>query len=315
MQSKLIQIFDLKDFPIQIDIRRDVYIKKIPEGKASDVYRVQAFDRNGISHLLAIKFIYDSWKLREIKVYKEYLSNSPFKVPELIYSNEDKGLLVLEWLDDFQLRPLLSQIHLETLREWIIKKHLFFKGKFKNIDFNYESHLPWMFRDPFGRLENFHAKELFGVITQIAKFKKNIEKLLLSLDYPVTLDHSDLEIQNLLYRDSKKLAVVDWTNAIKGYGLFDIAQFRKLYIQNFDKDIAKATTIKLLESVNLENKFEMVLIFSIVKEIMLLDYYLNVRKLPVKNEIVKDSIALLKSDLNNINIRLNRHFVWVRTTF
>lgn len=279
MESLIKKIFRQDDFPLKIDLN-SLVITKLEGGKASDVFKVS--DINGIS--LAVKIPKTDWQRREIHVYRDYLSKTHIDAPRYIYEHNN-SVLFIEWIVNYKTVEKMSLSNLITLKDWIVNKYKESLSLFKNEKVDLSKHISWMIEEPVKRLIK-NADIDLNVKKALVKNKPELIKIIENIGLPMVLDHSDLEIQNLLFnKDSSSLCVIDWANAIKSPGFFDIAQYRKLAREHTSTQANKLIH-DLLEEVGLdENKHIYLLnVFAYLKEIMLLDYYL----IKNKNSFLKE---------------------------
>lgn len=293
MESLIKKILRQDDFPLKIGLN-SLVITKLEGGKASDVFKVS--DINGIS--LAVKIPKTDWQRREIHVYRDYLSKTHIDAPQYIFEYNN-SVLFIEWINNHKTAETLSLPNLITLKDWIVNKHKESLLLFKNEGVDLSKHISWMINEPINRLVKNDDLDL-GMKSSLIKNKSKLIKLIENVRSPMVLDHCDLEIQNLLFNeDSSSLCVIDWANAIKSPGFFDIAQYRKL-AQKHTSTQADKLIHDLFEEVGLnENKHIYLLnIFAYLKEIMLLDYYLVKNKNSFLKEIAYSKKVILYERLD-----------------
>lgn len=199
--------------------------KHIKSGFTDNVFMVTVdFKSQDKSQSLIIKEYLKDWHQREIDVYRELLQSNEFLgSPKLVAQKQN--FLVLEYLSPDRTRGITSK-EVSELMDWLITKHNFFKEKVcidkfseeENIQTNYLVEKPLLTIPKV--LEN--QKTIKTILSCRDKFINNIK---INSQLPQTLEHGDLEPQNLFVDSSGKLRVIDWVNTRKGSGLFDINQY------------------------------------------------------------------------------------------
>lgn len=281
MESLIKKILRQDDFPLRIDLN-SLVITGLEGGKASSVFKIS--DKKGVS--LVVKIPKTDWQRREIHVYRDYLSKTHIDAPRYIYEHNN-SILFIEWIVNYKTVEKMSLSNLITLKDWIVNKYKESLLLFKNEKVDLSKHISWMIEEPVKRLIKSDDVGL-NVKKALVKNKPKLIKMIENVGLPVVLDHSDLEIQNLLFnKDSSSLYVIDWANSIRSTGFFDVAQYRKL-AQEYAPTDAERLTHDLLEELSLnQNKYKyLVNVFAYLKEIMLLDYYLIKNKNSFLKEIV-----------------------------
>ncbi len=262
---------------IGIDVK-NITVTSLLGGKESSIYKVT----NQNDKCVVVKIPKTDWQKREIHVFRDYLSKLDISTPRFLgeYNNE---VLIIEFLEDCKTLNKLSLSELKLLREWIINKHSKSCKLFTNESRSLLKHAEWMVNHPIKQILSNKSIES-DVKGKLLELQPNLLKALDKIDLPMVLDHSDLEIQNLLF-DTKKedVCVLDWANAIKSPGFYDIAQFRKLARQYVSND-ADSLVSELMKEVGLADNNDLLETFALIKEINLLSYYLKERGVEKDNK-------------------------------
>jgi len=271
----------------------NITITSLLGGKESSIYKVT--DKKGKS--VVVKIPKTDWQKREIRVFKEYLSKFTINTPEFLGDDNDE-ILIIEFLDDYHNSKKLSLNELELLKNWIVAKHKKSKALFKDIPTSLSKHIDWMIKNPISHITS--CDELSGDVKEkLTKLGPRLVDMLETIDLPLVLDHCDLEVQNLLFNsENNKICVIDWANAIKSPGFFDIAQFKKLAKQ-YVLDKADDLISGLMKEVEYSEYSDLLEIFSLIREINLLSYYLKRRGKNYKKDIEYSCNIITKYEQQN----------------
>jgi Ser/Thr protein kinase RdoA (MazF antagonist) len=268
---------------VGIDIK-SITTTSLLGGKESSIYKVT--DQN--DKCVVVKIPKTDWQKREIRVFDEYLSKLNITTPKLLGEYKDE-VLIIEFLNGYTTLNEFSLNELTVLMNWIVTKHKKSKEIFVDETRSLSKHVDWMINDPIKRILSDISVST-DIKSKLTRLKPKLVETLNTVDLPLVLDHCDLEAQNLLFNSKRdKVYVVDWANAIKSPGFFDISQFRKLVRQYFPSKAADLTT-QLMEEVGYTKPKhqDLLEVFMLTKEIDLLSYYLRDRN---KNRDFKKEIA------------------------
>lgn len=210
----------LADF-LKLELEKlNIEFEHLTKGFTDNVFLIKTSDKKFV-----LKEYTESWHNREAKVYRELLAQNSFlNAPKLIYSNEK--LLLIEFIETSSEN--MNPENLANLVEWIINKHNYFINKLDNsFEESTKVRYYYLVEKPFSRMESY--------ISNNVKFKREIQNIIASkqifiesLDFidsfPKTLEHGDLEPQNLLIDQNNNLKIVDWVNTKSSSGLMDINQ-------------------------------------------------------------------------------------------
>jgi len=197
----------------------------IPSGFTDNVFRADVPTIDGQKTFIVKEYL-KGWHQKEKGVYETVLQQNAFLgVPQLLASGN--GFVVLEYLDPNRCHPF-QQEHIGLLQQWLVAKHIFFREHPEfTVDFEEspETQIYYLVEKPLtllARLENTEFGYLSGKVVGHEKYFRNV--VLTNSSLPPTLEHGDLETQNLFVEDETRLRVIDWVNARRGSGLFDINQ-------------------------------------------------------------------------------------------
>jgi len=253
---------------------KNLKITPLLGGKESSVFKVTG--QNGKS--VIVKLPKTDWQKREIHVFKDYINKLDINSPKFL-GEQNNEVLILEFLDKCSNLDSLSLSELELLLDWIATKHEQSRKLFKEEPRSMSKHIDWMIREPFSQIVGSKNMDA-DIKKKLTEIQPKLITVLKEVDLPLVLDHSDLEIQNLLFNSKRDTVyVVDWANAIKSPGFFDITQFRKL-AREYAPNKADSLMEELLNKLNLNEVKHRSLLeyFSTIKEIGLLSYYLNIKR-------------------------------------
>lgn len=208
----------------------NISFSHIKKGFTDNVFLVTVILQSGLSHKFIVKEYLKEWHQKEKRIYEQLLPKYELGTPKLIQSGSN--YIILEHIPSSYIEIQKQQLGL--LREWIIKKHKIVQGSsiLDNFQESKEIQQHYLIEKPLNLIEQVAkmrqdkrliiTRELADkVLSQKDKMVKYIE---LQDKLPQTIEHGDLEPQNLLCKNNK-MVVVDWVNARKGCGLFDINQY------------------------------------------------------------------------------------------
>ncbi len=187
---------------------------------------------------LIIKQYLEDWHIKELTVYKDILNNHDFNEPKLLFYG--KRFIALEYLD-IGTNYKFSRLGLKRLRSVILRKYkqTMEKDYLSNITEPFEIQKHYLIDKPYETIKKFKRINKNIIIENIYEIiSGNLSKLetIININNSLrqSLEHGDLEIQNLLIVNNK-LRIIDWVNARSGSGLFDINQ----YIENSSEIISE----------------------------------------------------------------------------
>lgn len=199
----------------------------IRSGFTDNVFQITVSFPDKSNEIFIAKEYLEAWHQKEKGIYEKILQQNPaLGAPQLIASG--KEFIILEYLNTKRCRPL-STSDINLLQDWLIAKHIFFRQHPKlTIPFGEDEQIQihYLVEKPLGLLAKLDDPKLIHLTSNLLCMKNYfIDIVKLTNDLPPTLEHGDLEPQNLFIEDNKRLRVIDWVNARKGSGLFDINQF------------------------------------------------------------------------------------------
>lgn len=222
----------------------------IKSGFTDNVFQVTVSFSDRSNEIFVAKEYLRDWHQKEKGIYEKILQqDTALGAPRLIGSG--KEFIILEYLNTKRCKPL-SAPYIDLLQSWLIAKHIFFRQHPKlTIPFKDDEQIQihYLVEKPLELLARLDDPELTHLTSNILYMKNHfIDVVKLNNNLPPTLEHGDLEPQNIFIEDNKRLRVIDWVNARKGSGLFDINQFFetakdlgvKLDIDKKTKEIASA---------------------------------------------------------------------------
>jgi len=202
--------------------------RHIPSGFTDNVFLVEAAGSGGhdTQRFIAKEYL-EVWHKKERVVYQEILQHHAFLgAPILISAKEE--FIILEHLPQQKCNPATSG-DLNLLQEWIVNKHNYFRTHTEPLDRFTEDEkvqIRYLVEKPLKLLKQLNIEGREGTVKRVLElgdYFVNIVKFNNSL--PPTLEHGDLESQNIFVERNKRLRIIDWVNTRKGSGLFDINQF------------------------------------------------------------------------------------------
>ena len=239
-----------------------------PLGKTTDTFLVLV--RNDSQEHKFISKFFKSWHKREVKIYNEYLTETDLNTPEFYYGDDD--VLIIEYLHEYKVIDESTRNIRNKLFDWQVRKYRYFLNKLKDKQVDFDEHMVWMLKNP---MQNFKKHSDLYDLEATLKIEDKLISEFLSLKNSsllCILDHNDLENQNILF-NGKEIKIIDWANSVHSLGMFDIAQFFKIYneIGVFNKNYVQQ--FKVLTAI--DNIEELIMLFQLIKEIMLLNYWLE----------------------------------------
>lgn len=290
--AKIESILFSAQFPIRLK-REQPVITYMPQGKASDVYKVE-LPKNEVTYAVKV-FNPEQWQAREIDIYEKYLIASALGTPKLIFADKSDGILILSWINTNS-----KDIDFDQLKNWLTDKYLHFKTLFEGQKIDIQKNIDWMFLNPISKIGKSVEFSNIEAIHVAFKNRNSIKNRLLDaykLSLPIVLDHADLELQNIISSDNS-IYVIDWANAVKSLGFIDFAQFKKLLreadrlglYERHEQKLSKLLNIKLGEFA------QQVSLFSVIREIQLLAYYQD-NNIDMEDPRFVSSVAILKDEL------------------
>lgn len=200
----------------------------IKSGFTDNVFLVNVASSTGdqLGTFIAKEYL-EKWHQKEQRVYEDILQHHPFLgAPALIASGD--GFVILEHLKPKEFNPFSAE-HVATLQGWVIQKHIFFRKHPELTEPFTEDEriqLKYLIEKPFELIRRFEGKELTSLSQRVIGMEDYFADVVrLNNTLPATLEHGDLEPQNLFVGQDNRLRVVDWVNTRRGSGLFDINQF------------------------------------------------------------------------------------------
>jgi hypothetical protein len=206
----------------------------LSKGFTDNVFLAKLASLDGTVDQFVIKEYIEKWHNREANTYKNLLGGpTNLGQPRLFFANS--RFIILEYLDPLSYRCFGSS-DLNLLKDWIIRKHELYRGStlpLTKYAESYKVQYGYLIKRPFQTLTKLKGcAKTFGLnietLDEILSIKEKLENYILELStLPLTIEHGDLEPQNLLVDVSNNagLRVLDWVNTRAGSGLFDINQY------------------------------------------------------------------------------------------
>lgn len=196
----------------------------IPSGYTDNVFLAHARD-----NIYVIKEYLEDWHSREADTYYKLLNKFEIKCsPNIIYSS--KKFIILEYLDPTKYRKM-SAIDLPILKNWIICKHKHFLSdsvlnKYKEpIEVQYR----YLVDKPLQTINKLSEGGALNITIDITKLNSSKDLFIKYINendnLPITLEHGDLEPQNIFIGNNGGITLIDWVNTRAGSGFFDINQY------------------------------------------------------------------------------------------
>lgn len=275
-------------------------------GFTDNVFLATVKTRTRSSEYIVKQYIKD-WHSRESNFYEEVLSKTPsLGAPAVLFSGDN--FIILEYLSG---KPLLAD-NLSLLKDWIINKHTLFVGS-NNLDWYEETlktKIHYLVEKPINSLKLFaqskfindRQKDLIFKALELPDYYTSLIKN--DLARQQTLEHGDLELQNIFVSTNNCLRIIDWVNARKGSGLFDINQFfetaEELKVE-LNKDSLINEFATKLNILNLKESLDEVRILMLLNKI---NFYIckllnGESRSPSKNKLVIELLAKYLDELFN----------------
>lgn len=261
-----------------------------------------------------VKQYLKAWHLKEGTFYQEVLSKySSLGAPELLYIGGN--FIILEFVQG----KAVSSDDIELLKKWIVNKHMVFidTNNLQNYTESLDTKIHYLVDKPIISLKLLAKTELVddlrrNLIIKTTKLSDYYVSLIKSdLARPQTLEHGDLEPQNVFVTADNYLRVIDWVNARRGSGLFDINQFFETAEElgvKYDKDkLIKEFSIKL-DIQNLSKSLDEVRILMLLNK---MNFYIgkllnSELKASAKNKPVTELIFRYLDELFSLLIKAGK---------
>lgn len=206
-------------------------LQHLPSGFTDNVFLVTITGENSSPMRLILKEYTKQWHEKEAKLYKEILDQNPtLAAPKVLLTHGN--WLLLEYLPPNEFRPATGK-DLPLLTDWIIAKHQLFMG---TLPYRYAEPLDiqrhYLIDKPLKSLSQAQDGPYGHKATKILSTSSELPEILARHNrLPQTLEHGDLEMQNILVSRHGKaqLRLFDWVNARRSTGLFDINQLLENY--------------------------------------------------------------------------------------
>lgn len=242
--------------------------KHIKSGFTDNVFLATFYfnDQNKSQSLIIKEYLKD-WHQKEINVYQDILQSNEFLgSPKLIIHHQN--FLILEYLSPDNTYAITSQ-NVSKLKDWLSAKHNFFKGKTYVEKFNEKENIQinYLIEKPLLTIPKIlgDSKTTRTILNYRDVFITNLK---IDRQLPQTLEHGDLEPQNLFIDNNNKLRVIDWVNTRKGSGLFDINQYFETADElNVDLDINQSIK-EISEEINFS---DLMTFLPKIRQLMLLN--------------------------------------------
>lgn len=200
-----------------------ITITHIKKGFTDNVFKIETSYGTYI-----LKEFTESWHLREAEIYKSVLENDPLLcAPKLIGLCENR--LYIDFFNHRAYKPFQKD-HMDILFKWVLAKHTrYANSRHTNLTESNEVKHHYLIEKPLKTFKNIIKTDIYvnkDIFNEILSKKSLIESLFNKSTDFTTLEHGDLEIQNLFYNmETNTIGVVDWTNSKLADGLTDFNQF------------------------------------------------------------------------------------------
>jgi len=203
-------------------------------GFTDNVFRINLNDEQYPRTFILKEFL-KPWHAKEADIYSEILQADPaLGTPKLI--KRSGKFILLEYLDPRHYKPF-DPGDIPLLIDWVKYKQEAYCGAVpEKYNQPIDTRRKYLITNPIktiGTMLSDREPPLDqGIIRSLIELESPLIQVLTELDkIPKTLEHCDLEPQNLFVSKSEqRLRVIDWVNARADCGLFDIAQL----IENID---------------------------------------------------------------------------------
>jgi serine/threonine protein kinase len=306
-QKRILEIFGSLDFPSEY---RNAQFSMTwhPEGKTTKVFELKFADGRSP---LAVKLFESGQKHnREIGIYKNYLQGSGLDTPNVIYSDESETCLILQWLEGYQQCDSYAEVDFEGLTNWIHKKYDYFsKLSPISIKLDVRKQFEWMISDPFKTLESSYKQTQHSAVGNLLSITTKIKNSYLKIagkNYPVILEHGDLEPQNILRDEAGNQKYIDWAAAFRSFGLADIAQLRRsMLLASRLGDFGKLSE-RLTQNFDTHFLYEVV-VFMLIKEALVITYCVENKTIGPESALYLESLKVIEQILPEFHFLENRH--------
>ena len=206
---------------------RRLSFSHLTSGFTDNVFRVDASLAEGRTRSYVAKEYLKGWHQKEKRVYEALLQQNDFLgAPQIVGSGD--GFIVLEYLDTERFAKISPQ-DVDLFQSWVVAKHNFFRQHPEltaPFEEDIEVQIKYLVEKPLAMLSSLDVPEVSELKKRVFRNKNFfIDSVRLNSRLPNTLEHGDLEQQNLLVENGVRMRVLDWVNARRGSGLFDINQF------------------------------------------------------------------------------------------
>lgn len=195
----------------------------LKSGFTDNVFLVQVKNSNYI-----LKEFTEDWHLREIDVYKQILNkDKKLNAPQMLFYTENR--MYLEYFPK-SIYEAFDKSNIEFLFDWLIYKwHKYSKNAILQLVESEDIKKHYLFDKPLKKFQEVYESSLQfdrSIIKTLLNEKDQIERIFENKSNYLTLEHGDIESQNLFWnKEEKSLGIIDWTNAKFSDGLTDINQF------------------------------------------------------------------------------------------
>lgn len=295
------------------DLKANITFEHLSSGFTDNVF-LATVKTSELSKKYIVKQYLKTWHSKEGTFYQEILSKHlSFGSPELLYTGDN--FIILEFVQG----KAMSKDDIGLLKEWIINKHMVFidANNLQNYTESLDTKIHYLVDKPITSLKLLAKTEFVDdlrrnlIIKTIELSDYYISLIKSDLARPQTLEHGDLEPQNIFITDISHLRVIDWVNARLGSGLFDINQFFETAEElgaEYDKDsLIKEFSVRL-NIANLSVSLDEVRTLMLLNKI---NYYIgkllnSELKSPAKNKPVADLIFRYLDELFSLLIKVGK---------
>lgn len=219
-------------------IATDSHLKLIhlQSGLTDNVFRV-VVDSETSRKVFILKEYLESWHYKEADIYSDILQNdTQLGAPNLI--KRSGRFIILDYLDPLKNKKFEAE-DIPLLVAWIKYKQESYLNKVpEKYDEPIQRKIKYLVTTPIGILKSMLSAEEspldISTLDSIIELETPLIQSMMRIEsIPKTLEHGDLEPQNLFVDvdgDAPQLRVLDWVNARADSGLFDIAQL----LENID---------------------------------------------------------------------------------
>lgn len=291
----------------------DITFEHLTSGFTDNVFLATVGTTNH-SNKYIVKQYLKIWHSKEGNFYQEVLSkHSSLGAPKLLYTGGN--FIILEFVQG----KSMSKYDINLLKEWIVNKHMVFinANNLQNYVEPLDTKIHYLVDKPVTSLKLLAKTELVddlrrNLIIQTTELSDYYISLIKGdLVRPQTLEHGDLEPQNVFVTVDNYLRVIDWVNARHGSGLFDINQFFETADElgfEYDKNILIKEFSAKLNIANLSVSLDEVRILMLLNKT---NYYIgkllnSELKSPAKNKPVTSLIFRYLDELFSLLIKAGK---------